>query len=121
MRLILLLIGLGCLETALAQIAGVAPQNANRPGGISFVTRRVPTSGVSATAAGFFAAGGVTGIQPVGGVGTVTASAPVLARQAAPGPTLADAKVQAALRQLAARGDKAAAEVLRQTRPAARR
>ena len=79
-----------------------------RVGGISYVTRRVPTSTAGGQAGAFFGAGGVSGLSAgsaVGG-GTVAVAAPV-ARSAD-----SDQRALTALRQLAATGDRSAQRLL---------
>lgn len=105
----LLLLGLATLP-ANAQVAG-ANSFGSRAGGITFVTRRVPTSGVGVAAASLFTASGVPVGNPVANAGSGLAGAPL---QAAvnPLPVITDAKVLAALRQAAARGDQDAQRLL---------
>lgn len=105
-----------------AQIAGGGNGMAgNRPGGISFVTRRLPTSGVGVGANGFFTAGGVTTAATTVGVGGTAAVPPAVAATTQPPPALADARVQAALRISAAQGNADAKRLLEPAnRPAQR-
>ena len=105
----LLLLGLSTLP-ATAQVAG-ANNFGGRAGGITFVTRRVPTSGVGVAAANLFTAGGVPVGNPVANAGSGLAGAP-LQVAVNPPPVITDAKVLAALRQSAARGDQDARRLL---------
>lgn len=112
MKLSCLLVLFGAVTlSALAQNGG-ANAGANRGGGISFVTRRLPTSGVGVQAANFFGAGGVPTGTAAAGAGSVSLTAPTVAAAESPQPAVTDAKALAALRQLAARGDKEAQRLL---------
>jgi hypothetical protein len=110
----LLLLGLATLP-AVAQVAG-ANNFGGRAGGITFVTRRVPTSGVGVAAANLFTAGGVPVANPGAIAGSAVAGAPRLA-DVSPPPVITDAKVLAALRQAAARGDQDARRLLAASDP----
>ncbi len=105
----LLLLGLATLP-ANAQVAG-ANTFGGRAGGITFVTRRVPTSGVGVAAANLFTAGGVPVANPGAIAGSAGVGAPGLA-DVSPPPVITDAKVVAALRQSAARGNQDARRLL---------
>lgn len=119
MKLLCLLVAIAawCLPVT-AQNAG-ANAGAGRGGGISFVTRRLPTSGVGGQSANFFAAGG----RPVGpvtaGSGSVAVAAPMLAASTSPQPAITDARLFAALRKSAARGDREAQWLLQGNGPSA--
>lgn len=111
MKYFLPILLLGCaILPAHAQVAG-ANNFGGRAGGITFVTRRVPTSGVGVAAANLFTAGGVPVANPGAIAGSAVAGAPRLA-DVSPPPVITDAKVLAALRQSAARGDQDARRLL---------
>lgn len=110
----LLLLGLATLP-ATAQVAG-ANNFGGRAGGITVVTRRVPTSGVGVAAANLFTAGGVPVGNPVASAGSGLVGAP-LQVAVNPPPMITDAKVLAALRQAAARGDQDAQRLLLASAP----
>ncbi len=108
-HLLLLLLGLAALS-ANAQVAG-ANTFGGRAGGITFVTRRVPTSGVGVSAANLFTAGGVPVGNPVANAGSGLAGAALQVADNSQ-PVITDTKVLAALRQAAARGDQDAQRLL---------
>lgn len=111
MKFFLPILLLGCaILPAQAQVAG-ANTFGGRAGGITFVTRRVPTSGVGVSAANLFTAGGVSVGNPVANAGSGLAGVPLQAAVNPP-PMITDAKVLAALRQSAARGDQDARRLL---------
>ena len=112
-RLLALLLGVASLPTV-AQNAG-ANNGAGRGGGISFVTRRLPTSGVGGQAGNFFAAGGVPAGTVATGAGSAVTAAPPLAVSPASEPAVTDAAALAALRQLAAQGNQDAQRLLRES------
>ena len=93
--------------SVVAQTAGAGSRN----GGISFVTRRLTTAGAGGQAGNFFAAGGVS-TAPAGAGQTAGTVAPVLAGTPPSPQRLTDPKALAALRQLAARGDREAQRLL---------
>ena len=82
-----------------------------RVGGISYVTRRLPMAGAGGQAAALFSAGGVSGMT-AGSAGTVgvNSGSAVIAQR--PNPD-SNVRALAALRHLAAAGDKDAQRVLR--------
>jgi len=82
-------------------------ETTDRPGGISYVTRKRPMAGNINLANSFWAAGGVPGAT---GTGTAGASStaqvnPGVARVIPAARPVTDPRAVAALRQLAARGD----------------
>lgn len=109
---------LGLLAAALAtglafgQLAG-GGAGQGRGGGISYVTRRLPTSTAGGSAAALFSAGGVSGMTAgstvvAGAVGANVGATGIVQRPAA-----ANGRALTALRQLAATGDKEAQRMLR--------
>lgn len=110
MKILLGLISaLALVEATHAQMVsgGVAQ---GRVGGISYVTRRMPTSVAGGQAGALFGAGGVSGLSvgaAGGGVAGVTIPASPVARAAD-----SDQRALAALRQLAATGDRSAQRLL---------
>jgi len=114
--------GAGVLLSGWAQ--NVGPGGANGRGGISFVTRRLPTSGVGGSAGSSLAASGVSVANATAGGGTTTVGGTVGATAAVDFRPTLDGKSLAALRQLAGRGDREAQRLLRESgqpiRPARR-
>ncbi len=115
---------LGVLMTPGAWAQSVAMPGGNGRGGITFVTRRLPTSGAGVPAAGMFAAGGLA-LPNQGGIAMPLApSAPAVAVSRPTAAPIADERALAALRVLAARGDRGARQLLQeraaQARPARR-
>jgi hypothetical protein len=97
------------MSGAVAQQVPGAQAGGNRPGGISFVTRR--TSGIVPinNAAALFAAGGVPIIQPAaaGGAGQVVVAVPSTVASAP-----LDPRAVRVLNSLAARGDRSARSLI---------
>lgn len=125
MRLIQLLLLIGVVTTTrgVAQQAagpagnGMGVGNVDRPGGISYVTRRRPTASAMSAASGFFAAGGVQVTAPVardpGTVGAATTGVSLAGVARTPGgtagavtsPGSSQTQVLMNLRRLAAAGN----------------